>query len=134
MCKHLIIVFILLIFILNNFTIENMDENSKKTILGNLIKKERKKLKLSQDKFSELIGIDPTNLSKIERGISFPSFATFCSLIEVLKIEPNYFLGFINFEKVEKNPKDLELLENLKTLPDDAKDKINELILILKTK
>ena len=111
-----------------------MDDETKRIILGSLLKQEREKRNLTQDKLSTLIGIGQKNYSRIENGKNFPSFATFCSLIEVLKIEPNYFLGFINFEKVEKNPKDLELLENLKTLPDDAKDKINELILILKTK
>ena len=105
-----------------------MNDNDKKALLGNLIKKEREKAGLTQDKLSYLVGIDPTNLSKIERGISFPSFKNFCKFAEVLKIEPNYLLSFINFEKQAKNKLDKELYANIELLPDVIKIKILELI------
>jgi len=109
-----------------------MDDNTKKKLLGSIIKKERESKNITQDRLSSLIEIDPRNLSKIERGINFPSFKSFCKIVEVLKIEPNYFLNFIQFDKIKENPIDKELIASLKTLPDEIKIKINELIASLK--
>ena len=109
-----------------------MNEKAKKIIIGNLIKKQREKKGLTQEKMSALVGIDPTNLSKIERGISFPSFKNFCSIIEILKIEPNYFLNFVNFEKIDNNIQNKELSECIKTLSDESQNKLIDFILSLK--
>ncbi len=92
--------------------------------------KERKGL--TQEKMSALVGIDPTNLSKIERGLSFPSFKNFCSIVEILKIEPNYFLNFVNFEKENNTIQNKELIECIKTLSDESQNKLMEFILSLK--
>lgn len=103
-----------------------MDKHAK-IILGRLIKKEREKQGLTQDKLSCLVSIDPTNLSKIERGISFPSFGSFCKIVEALKIEPNYLLSFISFNN-SKNKLNEELYAIIETLPDEIKEKIIDLI------
>lgn len=108
-----------------------MDDITKKEILGHLIKSEREKQGLTQDKLSSLIEIDPRNFSKIEKGKSFPSFSTFCKIIEVLKIEPNYLLSFISFEKASTNPLDLELLAIIKGMSDEVKTKIKEIALLI---
>jgi len=109
-----------------------MDDNTKKETLGGLIKKEREKQHFTQEKLSSLINIDPRNLSKIEKGKSFPSFSTFCKIVEVLKIEPNYFFKFIQFNKIKDNEIDIELYENIRVLPDEIKVKIFELIKMIK--
>ena len=72
-----------------------MDDNTKKEILGALIKKEWEKKNFTQDKLCSFIEIDPRNLGRIEKGKSFPSFRTSCKIIETLKVEPNYFFGFV---------------------------------------
>jgi len=108
-----------------------MEDKQKKILIGRLIKTERERQKITQDKLSDLVGIDATNLSKIERGISFPSFKNFCKIIEILKIEPNYFLSFIKYEKKEINSLDKELTEIFKTFSNDTKKKIIELITTL---
>ncbi len=109
-----------------------MDDNTKKEALGSLIKKEREKQKFTQEKLSSLINIDQRNLSKIEKGKSFPSFSTFCKIVEVLKTEPNYFLKFIQFNKIKDNELDIELYENIRVLPDKIKVKILELTKMIK--
>lgn len=109
-----------------------MDDSTKKEILGSLIKSEREKQNYTQDKFSSLIDIAPRNLSKIEKGKSFPSFGTFCRIVEVLKIEPNYFFNFIQFDSVSKNELDIELFEIIKSLPNNLKNKIIEIIKLIK--
>lgn len=108
-----------------------MDENNIKLVVGALIKKARIKQGLNQEKISALVDIDPTNYSKIERGISFPKFGTFCKIVEALKIEPNYFFDFISFEKSEQNPLDLELFSIIKALPDDVKGKAKDFLAAL---
>ncbi len=109
-----------------------MNDSIKKEILGQIIKNEREKQNYTQDKFSALIDIDPRNLSKIEKGKSFPSFGTFCKIIEVLKIEPNYFLKFVQFENVQNDELDVQLVELIKALPNELKNKIFELIRVIK--
>jgi len=47
-----------------------------KKLLGERIKELRKAKKLSQDKLSEQIGIDPKHLSRIEVGNSYSSLST----------------------------------------------------------
>ena len=109
-----------------------MNDEAKKKILGKIIQNERKKQGITQDKLASLIDLDPTNLSRIERGKSFPSFETFCNIIEALKVEPNIFLSYISYSKNKVNLVDVELFQNLALLSDNTKIKINELIKTLK--
>ena len=53
-----------------------MDEILYKKALGENIRKKKKKIGLTQDLFSEKIGIEPSSLSNIENGKSFPSALT----------------------------------------------------------
>ena len=55
--------------------------------LGKNIKKYRKSMNFTQEKFAELIGIDPKNVSKIENGNNYPSPETISSIAEVLNID-----------------------------------------------
>ena len=108
-----------------------MDENARKQALGQLIKKERINKGFTQDSFSSLINIDARNLSKIERGESFPSFKTFYKIVEVLEIEPNYFFDFLKYKKAECEKEDIELFEIIKKLPKEIKIKTIELLKLM---
>ena len=55
--------------------------------LGQKIQKKRKKRRLTQEKFAELIGIDPKNVSKIENGNNYPSSETLTSIAKALDVE-----------------------------------------------
>ena len=105
-----------------------MNEEDAKRLLGIKLRNLREKLGYSQDRFSSLINLDATNLSRIETGKSFPSFITFCNIIEVLKIEPNNLLNFISFNENVQNYKDIEIIENLSRVPEDVKINIYHLI------
>ena len=50
-----------------------MDEKELKKLLGENIRRIRKSRGLTQDIFSEKIGIEPSSLSNIENGKSLPS-------------------------------------------------------------
>lgn len=69
-----------------------MEEKFSPALLGEKIKTLRKNAKFTQEVFSELIGIEPQNLSRIERGLNYPSLATFINISNVLNIEPNDLL------------------------------------------
>ncbi len=59
-----------------------------KNILGKNIKKAREARNISQEKFSELIGIGASALSKIESGKSYPTIQTLEQIVKILKIKP----------------------------------------------
>lgn len=56
--------------------VSKLDEDLYKKVIGENIRKIRKRNKLTQDIFAEKIGIEPSNLSNIENGKSFPSALT----------------------------------------------------------
>ncbi len=60
---------------------------SLKKQLGQRIQDLRKSKKLTQEKFSELVGIDPKNVSKIENGINYPSAETLTSIAKALDVD-----------------------------------------------
>lgn len=80
-----------------------MDFNKGKELIGLIVRNKRDKLKLTQEELSARISLDQSNLSNIENGKNFPAFTTFCALVEVLNIEPNEFLRFLNFSQGQKH-------------------------------
>jgi len=65
-----------------------------KKLLGERIKELRRAKKLSQDKLSEQIGIDPKHLSRIEVGSSYPSLSTLGKIATALHVEIKEFFEF----------------------------------------
>lgn len=55
--------------------------------LGQKIQMLRKKRRLTQEQFAELIGIDPKNVSKIENGNNYPSAETLTSIAKALEVD-----------------------------------------------
>ena len=72
-------------------------ENKYKIALGENIRKIRKRFKLTQDNFSEIIGIEPSSLSNIENGKSFPSAYT------IIQIQEKYVLTKETFQMTSLN-------------------------------
>ena len=69
--------------------------NSKKdlySIIGTNIKKERERAGLTQETFSEMIGIGPKSLSAIERGTSGISLYTLRKMCDALSISSDSIL------------------------------------------
>ena len=62
--------------------------------IGQKIKEIRKKSRLTQEFFSEKIGIEPSSLSNIENGKSYPSMQTVLNIIETFSIRPEDFFDF----------------------------------------
>ncbi len=69
--------------------------------LGVNIKKYRKARGLSQEKLSELIGIQPRQMSKLETGVHFPSGKTLENICITLDVEPKDLFNFDIMEAEE---------------------------------
>ena len=76
-----------------------------KRLIGKKIKEIRKKNQLTQELFAEKIGIEPSSLSNIENGKSFPSMVTVLNIVDKFNItfdeffDNKYLVNDINLEK-----------------------------------
>ncbi|MBQ8459439.1 helix-turn-helix transcriptional regulator [bacterium] len=61
-------------------------------VIGNIIKKNRKKLKMTQYDLASSVGVDPKYISRIETGISYPSLSVVEKIFGVLNINISYIL------------------------------------------
>lgn len=94
-----------------------------KKLLGKRIRHVRKKNDLSQEQFAELIGIDPNSVSRIERGVHYPSLDTLEKISTVLKLEMRDLFIFNNRETVEEMRAYL-----VQTATDIGVDKLREVV------
>lgn len=62
------------------------------SLIGSRIRKRRNKLKLTQEKVAERVGISPQHMSNIERAISIPSTEVVMRLAIALDTTPDEFL------------------------------------------
>ena len=61
-------------------------------LVGNNIKREREKAGLTQDQFSEMLGIGSKSLSAIERGVVGVSLTTLLKICDILSVSTNTIL------------------------------------------
>lgn len=81
--------------------------------IGARIKTEREKAGLTQERFSELIGLGPKSVSAFERGTVGISFSTLKKICQVLSVSSDAIL----FGQSQKNQNDLsELISRLERL------------------
>lgn len=99
-----------------------------KKLLGRRIKELRKLRKLSQERLSEGVGIDPKHLSRIEVGRGFPSLDTLEKIAMVLKVEMK---DFFEFDSKETNRKDLKETIN-KLLKETDEDRLKLIAKVVK--
>ena len=61
--------------------------------LGENIQTVRKLKKMKQQELADAVGINMQSLSKIERGVNYPTFETLEKIMEVLEVSPNELLS-----------------------------------------
>lgn len=98
--------------------------------LGDRIKQIRKAKKMSQEEFSELLGLSQPAVSQFEKGLRQPTPKTIDKICEVLKVSRNELVGEGNQENFET----AMLMRNLKGMSPDSIRKLNELAIMLKGK
>lgn len=74
-------------------------------LLGENIQRARKLRGLNQQELADAIGINMQSLSKIERGVNFPTFETLDKIMTYLQVAPNELLSgeWKNTLLIEKN-------------------------------
>ena len=65
----------------------------KMSFLGENIQTIRKHRKMKQQELADAIGINMQSLSKIERGVNYPTFDTLEKIMDVLEVTPNELLS-----------------------------------------
>lgn len=88
-------------------------------LLGSRIKELRKKKGYTQDRLSEIVGIDSKHLSRIECGSNFPSLELLNNISNTLEIEPNILFSTSHLKDKKTLINEINLIlekENLETI------------------
>ena len=88
-----------------------------KKLLGKRIKELRKLSDLTQEKFSEMIGIETTSLSGIESGRHFPSMPTLEKIANNLNVELKTLFEFNHLRPITEIKQDI--IKNIDKLDDN---------------
>lgn len=80
--------------------------------IGEKIRNAREDMDLSQRDMANLIPMNQSNYSKIERNVQEPSIEQLRRICQILKLDPRYLLNLDNFEYISSS--DLKLLNNAK--------------------
>ena len=70
-----------------------MDDKKKLLIIGDNIRAERNRARLSQEGLASLVSINPRNLGRIERGQSEPKILTLLSICNALGVSISTICG-----------------------------------------
>jgi transcriptional regulator with XRE-family HTH domain len=90
--------------------------------IGEKIKNAREDLDLSQNDVANLIPMNQSNYSKIERDLQEPSMEQLKRICQILHLDPRYLLGLDKFEQFTLS--DLKLMNDAKSFITKYRDKI----------
>ncbi len=80
--------------------------------IGEKIRNAREDLDLFQSDVAELIPMNQSNYSKIERGVQEPNLEQLRQICKILKLDPRYLLDLGEFEML--SAEDMKLLADTK--------------------
>jgi transcriptional regulator with XRE-family HTH domain len=98
--------------------------------LGKKIQEFRKRQNLTQDKLSEILGIDIVSLSKIETGRNYPTSENLTKIALVLNVQPEELFEFNDLTNEEMFE---EIFKRISLIKDDKKklEKVFKIIKVL---
>ncbi|MCX4275437.1 MAG: helix-turn-helix transcriptional regulator [Candidatus Gastranaerophilales bacterium] len=98
-----------------------MDEKDTRKLLGENIRRIRWSKNMTQEAFSEKIGIEPSSLSNIENGKSLPSTQTILNIQQQFDVSPNDIFDFdIDYVKSAQNLEE-EIVNSVKAFDVEKK-------------
>ena len=80
--------------------------------IGEKIRNKREDMDLSQRDMANLIPMNQSNYSKIERDVQEPSIEQLRRICQILKLDPRYLLNLEEFEALSDF--DIQLLSDIK--------------------
>ena len=86
---------------------------------GTKIRNSREDMDLSQRDMAQLIPMNQSNYSKIERGVQEPSLEQLRRICQILNLDPKYLLNLDEFEFISS--KDFALLKDIKNFIEEHK-------------
>src|SRR6185436_5421802 len=95
-------------------------------LVGQKIRQLRKEHKLTQVELSQRLGIQQSDLSRMEQGEYRVSLDTLFRILAEFKMSIGEFFGEMAQESVE--PRDVQLVERFKALPADAQQEVENFI------
>jgi transcriptional regulator with XRE-family HTH domain len=95
-------------------------------LVGQKIRQLRKEHKLTQVELSQRLGIQQSDLSRMEQGEYRVSLDTLFRILAEFKMSIGEFFEDINQETI--TPRDVQLVEKFNTLPEDAQREVEEFI------
>ena len=82
--------------------------------IGTKIRNKREDMDLSQRDMANLIPMNQSNYSKIERDVQEPSLEQLRRICQILQLDPRYLLNLDEFQSLSDS--DMELLTDIKNL------------------
>lgn len=82
--------------------------------IGTKIRNKREDMDLLQSDMANLIPMNQSNYSKIERDVQEPNMEQLKRICQILKLDPRYLLDLDEFETISEE--DMELLRDAKLL------------------
>ena len=95
-------------------------------LVGQKIRQLRKEHKLTQVELSHRLGIQQSDLSRMEQGEYRVSLDTLFRILAEFKMSIGEFFGEMAQESIE--PRDVQLVERFKALPADAQQEVENFI------
>lgn len=95
-------------------------------LVGQKIRQLRKEHKLTQVELSQRLGIQQSDLSRMEQGEYRVSLDTLFRLLAEFKVSIGQFFEDIARESI--TPRDVQLVEKFNTLPEDAQREVEDFI------
>ena len=84
-----------------------------KELLSLKIKEIRKQRKLTQEKLSELVGVDNGYISKLEIGQNFPTIGTLEKIANVLEVELSVLFKFTDAKDIDFKSEIIRIYDSL---------------------
>jgi len=95
-------------------------------LVGQKIRQLRKEHKLTQVELSQRLGIQQSDLSRMEQGEYRVSLDTLFRILAEFKVSIGEFFGEMAEEAIQ--PRDVQLVEKFKALPVDAQREVEDFI------
>ncbi|MBQ5602562.1 MAG: helix-turn-helix transcriptional regulator [Clostridia bacterium] len=87
--------------------------------IGDKIKNAREDMDLSQREIADMIPMNQSNYSKIERNLQEPSLDQLRRICQILNLDPRYLLNLDVYNSL--TDKDIRLLKDIKKFIEDHK-------------
>ena len=95
-------------------------------LVGPKIRQLRKERKLTQTELASRIGIQQSDLSRMEKGEYRVSLDTLFKILAVFDVSISEFFDDVNKESL--TPRDVQVVKDLKRLPSSARREVEEFI------